>query len=218
MELNDLKQTWNKFSESEADKRRIDENELQRMLKRKTGNLMDRIDRNVRIGFAVVCALVLFSLADTLFLTPNMARETEVPAWIYLIDALNNLFLLGTFVYFWLQYRSVKNNYSNTRDMGQVLRSSVKLLTSYRKLFYWSLVVFLFAIAASSVAGFFANPNFDSAVYFEEQNQNTVVLSFALLIAILLLVFSLFRWGFGRLYGRYIKQLNETLSELDEIE
>lgn len=218
MELNDLKHAWNKFSESEADRRRVDENELQRMLNRRTSSLMDRIDRNVRIGFVVVCALVLFSVVDNIFLTPNMAEETEVPAWIYLIDALNNLFLLGTFLYFWFQYRTLKKDYSNTNDMRQVLTSSVKLLNTYRKLFYWSLTVFLFAIAVSSIAGFFANPNLESEVYFEERNQSMVFLSFALLIGILLLIFVVFHWGFRRLYGRYIKQLDATLAELDEIE
>lgn len=218
MELNDLKHTWSKFSESEADKRRIDENELQRMLKRRTSTLMDRIDRNVRIGFIVVMALVLFFVVDNFFLTPTMAEGAEIPGWIYVFDTLNTLFLLGTFLYFWLQYRNVKKDYSNTHDMSQVLRSSVKLLTSYRKLFYWSLAVFLFAIAVSSIAGFFANPNLKSEVYFEEQNQNTVFLSFSLLIGILILIFSLFRWGFRRLYGRYINQLRETLAELDEME
>jgi len=218
MELNDLKHAWNKFSESEADRRRVDENELQRMLNRRTSSLMDRIDRNVRIGFIVVCALVLFSVADNFFLTPNMAEGTEVPAWVFLVDAFNNLFLLGTFLYFWLQYRSVKKDYSNTRDMRQVLVSSVKLLTSYRKLFYWSVAVFLFSIAVSGIAGFFANPNLESEMYFEERNQSAVLLSLLLLIGILLLLFAVFHWGFRRLYGRYIKQLQATLAEMDEME
>lgn len=218
MELNDLKQAWSKFSASEANRHRMDEDELRRMLKRRTNSLMDRIDRNVRIGFAVMALLVCFFVVDDFILTPNLADEVRVPFWILVIDLLNTLFLLGTFLYFRLQYKTVRNDYTNTSDMRRVLNSSIRLLTTYRKLFYWSLAALLFVIAVSVTAGFFANPNLESEVYFEERNQLAVFQGLFVLCLILMAIFALFHWGFRRLYGRYIRQLKNTLAELDEIE
>ncbi|WP_372774881.1 hypothetical protein [Mangrovibacterium sp.] len=218
MELDQLKNTWNKYAGTDVSKHRLDESELRRMLKRKANGLIDRINRNVRIGFVVIAALVLFFVIDDLFITPNMAGDVAVPVWIYLIDWLNTLFLLGTFLYFWLQYKRVKSEYSQSNDMHRVLSSSVKLLLTYRRLFYWSLSVLLLAIAVSVVAGFFANPNLGSEVLFSEHNQAVVLRSFAILLGVLALIFLIFHWGFRRLYGRYIAQLEETLAELEEID
>jgi len=218
MELDQLKSAWNSYTSSDADKHRIDETELRRMLKRRTNGLMDRIDRNVRGGFVVILALVLFFVVDDFYLTPSMEEKVEVPLWVYLMDALNTLFLFGTFLYFWLQYRNVKANYSQNSDMKRVLSSSIQLLTTYRRLFYWALCGFLLVIAISSMAGFFANPNVHSEEFLAERNHLVVFGSFAVLLGVLGLIFVVFHWGFRRLYGRYIKQLKETLTELDEIE
>ena len=146
MELDQLKNAWNKFSDTQASRHRVDETELRRMLKRRTNGLIDRIDRNVRIGFSVIVAIVLFFLIDDFYLTPTFADGAQVPAWIYLIDALNTIILVGTFGFFWNQYRGVKKHYSQSNDMHQVLTDSIQALMKFRRLFYGALTVFLLVI------------------------------------------------------------------------
>jgi len=217
MELDQLKNAWNKYTNTDADKHRLDEAEVRRMLKRRTKNLIDRIDRNVRIGFVAVIALVLFFVIDDFYLTPTFGDGVEVPFWIYLIDAFNTFFLVGTFLYFWQQYRNVKQHYSQSNDMRGVLSSSIQILTTFRRLFYAALSVLLLVIVVSALAGFFANPDLRSEEMLAERNYTLVFGSLAVLLAIVGVIFVIFHWGFCRLYGRYITQLKETLAELDEI-
>ena len=165
------------------------------MLKGRTKGLIARIDRNVRTGFGVVVALVLFFLVDDFYLTPTFGDGVEVPFWIYLIDALNTFFLLGTFLYFWAQYRSVKKHYSQNNDMRAVLTSSVQLLGTFRRLFYSALSVLLLVIVVSALAGFFANPDLRSEEMLAERNQTLVFGSLAILLAIVALIFIVFSLG-----------------------
>lgn len=218
MELDQLKNAWNKYSDKQASRHRVDETELRRMLKRRTNGFIERIDRNVRIGFAVIVALVLFFLIDDFYLTPTFAEGAQVPTWIYLIDALNTIMLVGTFGYFWTQYRGVKKQYSQSNDMRQVLSDSIQALMKFRRLFYGALTVFLFVIVISAVAGFFGNPDVQTEAMWAERNHSVLLASFGILLAIVSVIFLIFHWGFRRLYGRYIKQLKNTLAELDEIE
>ena len=55
MELNDLKKTWDKLSAN----RELDEDQLRSMLGKRTKNLIDRIERNIKIGFVVMAVLIL---------------------------------------------------------------------------------------------------------------------------------------------------------------
>jgi hypothetical protein len=218
MELDQLKNAWNKFSDTQASRHRVDETELRRMLKRRTNGLIDRIDRNVRIGFSVILAFVLFFFIDDFYLTPTFAQDARVPGWIYVIDALNTIILGGTFGYFWAQYKGVKKYYSQSNDMHQVLTDSIRALVTFRRLFYGALTMFLLVIVISAVAGFFGNPDVQSEAMWAERNQLVLLSSLAILLAIVTGIFLVFHWGFRRLYGRYIRQLKNTLGELDEIE
>ncbi len=215
MELNQLKNAWNKFSDSEAKKHRIDEAELRRMLKRKANGQMERLDRNVWIGFASVIILVIFFVADDFLITPNLSDGIQVPAWIIAIDIINVTFLLGTFLYFWKQYRNTKRTLSRDKELPLVLRTTIQLLYTYRRLFYGALIVFLLVVIVSALTGFLSNIRSEQVM--AEKNQLVVFGSLALLLAIVSVIFLAFHWAFRRLYGRYIKQLECTLAELDEL-
>ncbi len=225
MELDQLKNAWNKFSDSDTNRHRVGEEELGRMLKRRTNGLLDRLDRNVRIGVGIIFALVLFFVLDDFFITPTFSEGMEVPFWIYFIDTLNTLFLLGTFVNFWLKHRRVKQSYSRSGDMRQVLQGSIRLLNTHRRLFSWALFVLLLVISVTFATGLFMGLDMAAdrqGVEMEDLNPDQLLLTVArglgVLVASVTLLFLLFRWGFRRLYGRYVKQLESTLAELEEIQ
>ena len=74
MELKDLKKTWKQL----ASKKEWDEDQIRKMLQHRTGNLIDRIDRNVRIGFIVLFILVvLFVLDDFVSVSYTHLRAHE---------------------------------------------------------------------------------------------------------------------------------------------
>jgi len=225
MELKDLQSAWSKYVSAETDKHRLDETELQKMLKRRASGLIDRIDRNVKIGYAVVFVLVLFFAADDFFLTPNLSDGLPVPSWIYLVDALTTLLILGTFIFFSVQYNGVKKHYLQSNDMKKVLKSAIQLLSTYRRLFYVVLFTLLVVVAVTFVTGLFfglevaANRQGVDVGDLNRSQMITVLIGGLLLLTgAVSLLFFLFRWGFRRLYGRYIDRLKETLAELEEIE
>ena len=74
MELNDLKKTWNKISSG----RQLDENQLREMLGKRTKSLIERIDRNVKIGFGVLLAMIVLFSLDDFWLSPQTIDEQFV--------------------------------------------------------------------------------------------------------------------------------------------
>src|SRR5690606_24101819 len=100
MDLKDLKKTWNQLSSGKE----LDEEQLREMLRRRTSNLIDRIDRNVRIGFGVLFLfIVLFIFDDFIFaprLISNLAAGVEMPQWLMFLSVFANAMIVITFVYF----------------------------------------------------------------------------------------------------------------------
>ncbi len=227
MELNDLKSAWDKFSSDDANKHQLGEDAILEMLKKRTKNMIERIDRNIRIGFVALLLIALFFVLDNLLLTPFIAkgRGFEVPKWIFVTDVINTLFILGTFIYFSIRYSSVKKSYSQSSDLKNVLGGIIRILNSYRRIFYLALAMMLLVLGVSFVTGMFSG--FELAAHNqggevqdlnEMQVAKTIGIGILILFAFTIGLFLLFRWGFRRLYGNYIQKLKDTLNELDEIE
>jgi len=197
------------------------------MLKKRTRSLIERIDRNIKIGFGVIVLLTLFFVVDDFYLTPHFSDEISysVPSWIYVTDALTILFLVGTFLYFNVRYRSVKRSYSLTNDLRQVLEGITSILNSYRKLFYMAIGWLLFVIAVSFITGMLSGYEIAAETQggsihdlIDSQVRNTIIAGILIVLALTTFLFLLFRWVFRKLYGNYIQKLKDTLKELDEIE
>jgi hypothetical protein len=226
MELNDLKLAWNKFSSKDATQHQLDEEAIYDMLKKRTKNLIERIDRNIKIGFGVLVLLTVFFVLDDFFLTPILAGNIEIPTWILIIDGISTLFILSTFIYFSLSYRSVKKTYSHSNDLRHVLQSIIRILNFYRILFYMALAILLFVLSVSFITGLLVGVELKAvelgASWIElgssPQMAKTIILGVMLLLAFVTGFFILFRWGYRKLYGNYIAELKKTLQELDEIE
>jgi hypothetical protein len=226
MELNDLKLAWNKFSSKDATQHQLDEEAIYDMLKKRTKNLIERIDRNIKIGFGVLVLLTVFFVLDDFFLTPILAGNIEIPTWILIIDGISTLFILSTFIYFSLSYRSVTKTYSYSNDLRHVLQSIIRILNFYRILFYMALAILLFVLSVSFITGLLVGVELKAvelgASWIElgssPQMAKTIILGVMLLLAFVTGFFILFRWGYRKLYGNYIAELKKTLQELDEIE
>jgi len=72
MELKELKKTWSKITPSKE----LDENQLHTLLSKRTKSLMDRIDRNIKIGFVVLLGLILLFTFDDLIFSPETIENT----------------------------------------------------------------------------------------------------------------------------------------------
>ena len=227
MELKDLKSAWNKFSSDDASRHQLGEEAIYEMLKKRTLNLIERMERNIKIGLGVLILLTLLFVLDDFFLTPSLAENYELPPlWIQLIEGVGIFLIFGSFIYFWLSYRSATKNYSQSNDLTKVLQSIIRILDVYRKLFYLAFGILLLVLSISFITGMFmgvelkadelgANIEFVSS---SPTMIRTLILGGVILLSTIAGLFIVFRWGFRKLYGNYILKLKETLKELDEIE
>ena len=226
MELKDFKVAWNKFSSRDASEHQLAEEAIYDMLKKRTKNLIERIDRNIKIGYGVLTCLTLFFILDDFFFTPYMAQGIEIPSWILIIDGISTLFIMGTFLFFSRSYRLEKRTYSHSNDLRNVLQAIIRILNFYHRLFFMAFVILLFVLSVSFITGLFVGIELKAVeigsnvidLSSSPPMVRTILLGIVFLLAFITGFFILFRWGFRKLYGNYISKLKETLQELDEIE
>jgi len=225
MDLEVLKKTWNKLP---SDKQ-LDEDQLRKMLGKRTRSLMDRIDRNIKIGFGVLFVLITIFALDDYLLSPLMIEQLQeninIPGWLTFLGVFSNALIFTTFIYFVIKYYRVKKSCDTVCDLKESLIKIIDTLKIYQTMFYLALVTLLLAIGSGFVTGMYRG-------FLDVVNENGVALAeiqtdkivIVVLIGLLILssitggVFVFLRWGFRKLYGNYIEKLKLTLHELKEID
>ena len=223
MDLNDLKKTWDKMGSS----RELNENQLRAMLGKRTKNLIERIDRNIKIGFVVLFFFILiFSLDDFQlypFLTKNVDENLAVPHWLLFLGIFSNALIFIAFIYFAIKYYRIKRNCDIVCDLKETLIKIIDSLKIYQRMFYLALIF----ISVTMVTGFITGMYRETLADLEKQgiafsdvsiNQLLVLIVIGLIFLLITVggIFIFLRWGFRRLYGNYIAKLRMTLKELEE--
>ncbi len=225
MDLKDLKITWEKL---EA-KKELDEDDIRNMLQKRTMTLIERIDRNIRIGFVVLFFLILiFALDDFLFsplLVKGVSEDLAIPQWLIFLSVFSNALIFTTFLYFVIKYYRIKKYSDFGIQLKETLVKIIDTLKIYKRLFYLALITLLFAMGSAFITGMykgFLKGVEQQGLIFSEVPHDELVLPVLIGVAALIVViggiFLLLRWGFQRLYGNYISKLKLTLSELEEID
>ncbi len=223
MELNDLKKTWDKLSAN----RELDEGQLKAMLGKHTKNLIERIERNIKIGFVILAGLFLVIALDEFIISPIMMEEIKltVPNWLVFLGVFSNALIFTTFIYFVIKYYLVKRSCDASCDLKDMLRKIMETLNLYQRLFYLALISVTFTMALGFISGLYQESIIElenQGMTFSEIILNQLLLEIGIGIAFILIVvggiFVFMRWGFRRLYGNYYHKLKQTLNELKEIE
>lgn len=225
MDLEILKKTWDKLPSDNQ----LDEDQLRKMLGKRTRSLMDRIDRNIRIGFGILFVLLLVFALDDYLLSPLMIEQLneniEIPGWLTFLGVFSNALIFTTFIYFVIKYYRVKKSCDIVCDLKETLIKIIDTLKIYQTMFYLALITMLVAIGSGFVTGmyrgFLETVNENGIELAEIQTNKIVVVVLIGLIVLTILtgaVFIFLRWGFRKLYGNYINKLKLTLQELREIE
>jgi hypothetical protein len=225
MDLNDLKKTWDKMSSG----MQLDEDQLRSMLGSRTKSLIERIDRNIKIGFVVLLGFILLFLFDDFWLSPilieHVDAELQIPNWLLVLGSFSDVLIFATFIYFAIKYFLVKRKCDVACNLHDTLKKIIDTLLLYQRLFYLAVVTLLFAMGSAFVSGMlkgFSSEMEDNGQQFADLETSKLLIAASIGIVFLLIfvgsIFLLLRWGFRRLYGNYIKQLKFTLKELEEIE
>jgi hypothetical protein len=225
MELKDLKKTWEKMSAG----RELDENQLREMLSKRTKSLIERIDRNIKIGFVVLFVLILLFAFDDFVLSPqlvkNMTQGVNMPNWVVFLGVFANTLIITTFIYFVIKYYRVKRSCDVVCELRETAKKIMDTLVLYQRLFYLALVTFMVAVGLSFVSGLYEGVNAniqDQGAQLADIDTQQLILIIVIGILVLSIIvggiFIFLRWGFRRLYGNYINRLKTTLQELDELD
>jgi hypothetical protein len=227
MDIKDLKKAWNRYSSIE--KRELDEEEIREVLRGRTRSMIEKIERNIRIGFVIIFILILFFLVDDFLITPVLVDEIsegiKVPEWVFVLDVFTNLLIVFTFIFFVIRYYKVKRECDISGALSPALKKIIHTLNIYRQMFYLAIMVLVVSTATGFIAGMYQGVIYNARTHgisLQEMSTGSLILTLLLGLAGLLILtgglYLLFRWGFRRLYGNYLIQLKETLQELNEIE
>jgi hypothetical protein len=229
MDLKDLKSAWDTYSSQEMDKHRLGKETILGLLRNRTKSLVDRIDRNIRIGMGVILLFIAYVVVDSLFLTklPEtiVDQTVEYPKWLVPIDIFSTFLIITTYLFFVIRYLKVKKNFSIDLQLKDLLKGILETLQTYRRMFYLAVIILLLNMVVGFAAGLYLGIKIKAdALNLEISNLDvTQILSavgvgLLILVPLIALMFFILRWGFNKLYGNYLQSLNDTLNELDESE
>lgn len=225
MELQDLKRTWEQLSSPKA----LDESQIREMLRHRTGNLIDTIDRNIRIGFVVLFVLILLFILDDFVFAPMLIEEVgtdlAIPVWLTFLSVFANTLIFTTFIYFVIKYYRVKKRCDISCNLRETLVKIIETLRIYQRLFYLALITLTISMGLQFISGMFTGMHQgleEKGILLADVPFEKWIVILAIGLAVLVItvggIYLLMRWGFRRLYGNYISKLKQNLRELNEID
>jgi len=224
MELKDLKSAWTAYSSQELDKHQLGKENIHELLKNRTKTLVDRIDRNIRIGMAVILIFIAYVIIDDFYLSKLILSESvRYPAWMVPMDVFSNVIIVTTYLFFVFRYWKIKQSFLPDTQLKDLLTGILDTIKTYRRMFYLAVVILLINMVVSFIAGLYQGVKIRTGAINEGLESITmsrlliiILVGLAFLIPLIAGTFFLLRWGFNKLYGKYLIKLNETLLELDE--
>lgn len=217
MNLNELKKAWNKVSVDAANQE-LSENKIREILGKRTSSLMDRIDKNIRLGLLILfLVIVAMYIWDMTIRSSNdaVSAHANIPDWVTIMDQGVNLLLILLFVLFFYSYNKVRRQCSTSCNLRQTLTKIIGILSFYRRLFTFALFIFLLSSGTGFIAGYYTGVlSYDTGVRMQPL---TLLIGIVFLVLLTIALYFLFRFIFRKLYGNYIHQLKDTLAELDEL-
>lgn len=220
MDINDLKTAWNAYSSQEVDKHHLGRETINGLLRNRTKTMIERIDRNIRIGIGILLAYIAYIILDDLYLSKILINEPiQYPSWMIPMDVFSNTLIIATYLFFVIRYLKIKRNFSVDLQLKDFLTGILDTLKTYRRMFYLAVIILLINMIVSFAAGLYEGVKF-SAGGIENLATSKIFLiigvGLGVLVPLIAFTFLALRWGFNKLYGRYLVSLNEMLNELKE--
>lgn len=220
MDINDLKSAWNTYSSQEVDKHHLGKESINGLLHNRTKTMIERIDRNIRIGIGILLAYIAYIILEDLYLSKILIKEpVQYPSWMIPIDVFSNTLIIATYLFFVIRYLKIKRNFSVDLHLKDFLTGILDTLKTYRRMFYLAVIILLINMIVSFTAGLYEGVKFSTGGI-ENLTTSKILLvigvGLAVLVPLIAVTFLVLRWGFNKLYGRYLVSLNEMMYELKE--
>jgi Ni,Fe-hydrogenase I cytochrome b subunit len=139
------------------------------------------------------------------------------------LDVFSDVLIVTTYLFFVIRYLKIKRNFSVDLQLKDFLVGILDTLKIYRRMFYLAIIILLINMIVSFAAGLYLGVKYSLGNIpggMENLSLSKIILIIGIglvfLIPLITGTFLVLRWGFNKLYGRYLVKLNETLTELDE--
>ena len=230
MDLKDLKSAWDTYSSQEADKHHLGKESINELLRTRTKTLVEKIDRNIRIGMGILLVFIGYVLIDSIFLSDYFSKViihevVEYPKWLVPLDFFSITLIVFTYLFFAIRYKKIRRSFSIDLQLKDLLKGILETVQAYRRMFYLAVAILMLNMVVVFSAGLYQGIKFRTGnIPGGMENLSTskifliIGVGLAVLIPLIAGTFFILRWGFNKLYGRYLVSLNETLLELDETE
>lgn len=202
MELDNLKNIWQEFSEKETDSYNVQE--IKELLSGKSKGVIATIQQHLQYEI-IITGIVLVFFAIMPFVFSGSLLKILMGIW--------GLLCIVYLFFYRQKYLLVKTTSITNDNLKSVLDNLVVKLHEYTKIYFWSnvlLIPFLqitnYILAEMVMGDVFERFSSGYGIY--------IFVAYILISSLLMVAF--FRWYVRKMYGTYISQLEDYLEELKE--
>lgn len=227
MSNDNLKELWKEINQSTEDQPKFSEDQVKVLLEGKANDIFTKISKNLTIGMGLLglyVLLVIYGLYKVNFSEDGLVEAMQLSSWYIGLDLVVDCSIIISFIYFFMSFRKLKTNSISGNKLKDTIKSAIKILTSYRRFFYYIVAV----TVASGIVGFIIGAKYGISKAEKElgakltENPNTEIIMMVLLVLFGLIFFGVLIFivwfVFKKLYGNYIEKLRDCYDELIETE
>lgn len=221
MELEELKNLWDKKNDSESNK--LDDEEILPLLKKKTRDVFSQLNRSILISVGIIGIIITYYILVNLLVPQKYYDDIPYIHVFTSVEFILDAFFILIFFNFCWTYSKIRKIEIAEENLKSVLEKVVFALKTFKRSFYYGLFVFMPSLSLSFSYGMYYGVHIGLAergLTIEELSFWKIVFIIFLCVLILILitggVYLLSRLLFKKLFGNYLSLIEEDLNELKE--
>lgn len=225
MDLENLKSVWKEANTRKESGAELDAEQIMAMLSKRSRSIIEKIDLNVKVGFGIMCLLIILMLADSTVLgsvyetwIEDITHQSiEIPSWILVLGYLQIALAILGCVTFGVNYKKTRYRNITSENMKEALTGYIKIFSTLKRMTKILLAIFAIILGLGLATGL--HTGLKMSLNEVSTTIYLLVAAVGLLMFVLIMtgVYKLLQMSFKRLFGQYLKKLNSCLSELDGI-
>lgn len=200
MELESLKDIWNKSLPSETE---TFEKDIRQMMHQRSKSAIAKMKRNLMIELALMILIYAYAVIQ---------YDHFMPGLQWFLVGMEVIYL----VYFVIKYRLLSRMVNPASEVRSSLQKQLNSLENLLRFYLWS---GLLLVPMAALVSFWIGYTYSTPAEFPRDNSLLLITSFVILLISILICIPLYfftKWYIRKLYGRHIEKLKEMMHELSE--
>ena len=188
MDLENLKSIWKQITESELEKKKLNKQELEELLKGKTHNAVTKINRSIILEVGILLLASFGFSIHTFFYTSSSSQQKVFFGIIILICIMAG-------VYYWIKYREINKIAISSQNLKNSLKKLISITETFLKIYFYGGIILT---PVSFITGFY----YGILTYGDISLQETLQLPYLIIIIISTVILTVFMYPFTKCYIR----------------